>query len=97
MTPDEGCRADPEPCPQVGDKLPAATLYEDSPANSVNTADLCKGKVVMFGVPGAFTPGCSQVGGPGHRSRSHRLSQTLLVFMHVLCFVFDIFELQKLP
>jgi len=51
---------------KVGDKLPSATLYEDSPANSVNTADLCKGKVVMFGVPGAFTPGCSQTHLPGY-------------------------------
>ncbi|XP_037083321.1 peroxiredoxin-5, mitochondrial-like isoform X2 [Pollicipes pollicipes] len=47
---------------KVGDKLPAATLFEGSPANSVNTADLCKGKtVILFGVPGAFTPACSQV------------------------------------
>lgn len=47
---------------QEGDKLPSVELYEDSPANKVNVADLCAGKkVVLFAVPGAFTPGCSKV------------------------------------
>merc|ERR1712212_381067 len=43
---------------KVGDKLPAVDLFEDNPGNKVNTADL-KGKVVIFGVPGAFTPTCN--------------------------------------
>lgn len=47
---------------QEGDKLPSADLFEDSPANKVNIAELCAGKkVVIFAVPGAFTPGCSKV------------------------------------
>lgn len=59
---------------KVGDKLPSATLYEDTPANSVNTADLCKGKtVVLFGVPGAFTPGCSQTHLPGYIEKADTL------------------------
>jgi len=37
-------------------------LFEDSPANKINTGDLVNGKkVIIFGVPGAFTPGCSKV------------------------------------
>ena len=37
-------------------------MFEDSPANKVNIADLCAGKkVILFAVPGAFTPGCSKV------------------------------------
>lgn len=47
---------------QVGDKVPSIDLYEKTPANKVNFASLCDGKkVVVFGVPGAFTPGCSKV------------------------------------
>ncbi|KAL8604808.1 hypothetical protein ACOMHN_028436 [Nucella lapillus] len=42
-----------------GDKLPSADLFEGNPDAKVNTADL-KGKVVIFGVPGAFTPTCNK-------------------------------------
>ena len=46
----------------VGDKVPSATLYKmgaDGP-EAVTTDDYCAGrKVVIFGVPGAFTPTCS--------------------------------------
>ena len=49
---------------QVGDKLPSVELYENTPTNKVNLSDLAKGKkVVIFAVPGAFTPGCSKVKG----------------------------------
>eukprot|EP00560_Eucampia_antarctica_P008699 CAMPEP_0197825358 /NCGR_PEP_ID=MMETSP1437-20131217/2458_1 /TAXON_ID=49252 ORGANISM="Eucampia antarctica, Strain CCMP1452" /NCGR_SAMPLE_ID=MMETSP1437 /ASSEMBLY_ACC=CAM_ASM_001096 /LENGTH=222 /DNA_ID=CAMNT_0043425327 /DNA_START=31 /DNA_END=699 /DNA_ORIENTATION=- len=50
---------------KVGDKLPAVTLQEGQanygkPEN-VDLLDLIKGKkVVIFAVPGAFTPGCSK-------------------------------------
>lgn len=54
---------------QIGEKLPAATLYtmqEGKPA-AVTTDDLFAGKkVVVFAVPGAFTPTCSQVHLPGY-------------------------------
>jgi peroxiredoxin 5 len=47
---------------QVGDKLPSVDLFENTPKDKVNIADLAKGKkIVIFGVPGAFTPGCSKV------------------------------------
>ncbi len=37
-------------------------LYENTPATKVNIAELTAGKkVIIFGVPGAFTPGCSKV------------------------------------
>jgi peroxiredoxin 5 len=52
---------------EVGDSLPSATLHEGSPANKVDPAALfAHGKVVIFGVPGAFTPGCSNTHLPGY-------------------------------
>uniref|UniRef100_A0A6I8N0S6 thioredoxin-dependent peroxiredoxin n=1 Tax=Ornithorhynchus anatinus TaxID=9258 RepID=A0A6I8N0S6_ORNAN len=46
----------------VGDKLPSVELFEENPGNKVNLEELFKGKKgVLFGVPGAFTPGCSKV------------------------------------
>jgi glutaredoxin/glutathione-dependent peroxiredoxin len=53
----------------VGDNIPEATLMQmtgDGPA-PVSTADLFKGKkVVLFAVPGAFTPTCSAQHLPGY-------------------------------
>eukprot|EP00092_Neocalanus_flemingeri_P031139 GFUD01033826.1.p1 GENE.GFUD01033826.1~~GFUD01033826.1.p1 ORF type:complete len:158 (-),score=40.89 GFUD01033826.1:245-718(-) len=51
----------------VGDQVPSVTLFEDSPGGKVELASLCAGKkVVIFGVPGAFTPGCSKSHLPGY-------------------------------
>ncbi|GBP53017.1 Peroxiredoxin-5, mitochondrial [Eumeta japonica] len=59
---------------KVGDALPNVDLFEDSPANKVNICDLSKGKkVIIFGVPGAFTPGCSQTHLPGYVENSAKL------------------------
>ena len=53
---------------KVGDKIPSVTLYRmtaDGP-DAVTTDELCNGKkVVLFGVPGAFTPTCSAQHVPG--------------------------------
>jgi peroxiredoxin len=54
---------------KVGDKIPSVTLKvmgADGPQN-VTTDELFNGKkVVMFAVPGAFTPGCSMTHLPGY-------------------------------
>ena len=53
---------------QVGDSLPNATftLLTSEGASEPTTADLFDGKkVVMFAVPGAFTPTCSEAHLPG--------------------------------
>ena len=51
---------------EVGDTLPAVTLYDGKPDNKVDLAALCKGrKVVIIGVPGAFTPTCHKTHLPG--------------------------------
>lgn len=61
---------------KAGDKIPAATLYEmgsDGPA-AVSTDDLFGGKkVVLFGVPGAFTPTCSAQHLPGFKNLADQI------------------------
>jgi 2-Cys peroxiredoxin 5 len=45
-----------------GTKLPNSVLFEDNPGNKVNVHDLFAGKKgIILGVPGAFTPTCSNV------------------------------------
>lgn len=60
----------------VGDKVPSATLYKmgaDGP-EAVTTDDYCAGrKVVIFGVPGAFTPTCSAQHVPGFMQNADAL------------------------
>ena len=53
---------------KVGDKIPSVTLQTKTAdgIQSVSTDDLFKGKkVVLFAVPGAFTPTCSAKHLPG--------------------------------
>jgi peroxiredoxin len=54
---------------QVGDKIPAATVKSmgsEGPMD-LSTEDIFSGKkVLMFAVPGAFTPGCSLTHLPGY-------------------------------
>ena len=54
---------------QEGDRLPEATLHviQDGRPTAVTTGGLFGGKkVVLFAVPGAFTPTCSQAHLPGY-------------------------------
>jgi peroxiredoxin len=53
----------------VGDKVPDVEVKTMGPEGpqTVKTGELLgKGKVVLFAVPGAFTPGCSRVHLPGY-------------------------------
>ncbi len=63
---------------QIGDRVPDATLSESTefgeacPVNPspVNVAEAIKGKrVVIFGLPGAFTPTCSAKHVPGYLAK----------------------------
>jgi peroxiredoxin len=68
---------------QIGDRLPEGTLTEmienEAPGcaigpNSFRVSDLLKGKrIVIFGVPGAFTPTCSAKHVPGYVSNYDKL------------------------
>ena len=53
---------------QVGEKIPDVTIktMADGGMQDLSTAELCAGKkVVLFSVPGAFTPTCSMQHLPG--------------------------------
>ncbi|ELK13389.1 peroxiredoxin-5, mitochondrial [Pteropus alecto] len=59
---------------KVGDTIPSVVVFEGKPENKVNLAELFKGKKgVLFGVPGAFTPGCSKTHLPGFVNQSGAL------------------------
>jgi peroxiredoxin len=60
---------------KIGDKLPEATLYESTgfgeacplSPNPINTVEAAKGKrIVLFALPGAYTPTCSAKHVPGY-------------------------------
>lgn len=59
---------------KVGDTLPDALLHENTPQTKIQIADAIKGKkVIIFGVPGAFTPGCSVTHLPGYLAKEKDL------------------------
>ena len=61
---------------QVGDKIPAGTLKYVTPEGpkDISTDEFFRGKkVVLFAVPGAFTPACSQRHLPGYVDKAAEL------------------------
>ena len=52
---------------KTGDTLPNRELMEGTPGNKVNIKELFSGKKgVLFAVPGAYTPACSNIHLPGY-------------------------------
>lgn len=61
---------------QVGDRMPDAKLWKmtgDGPRQTSAAEELGSGKVVLFAVPGAFTPTCSDHHLPGFVLRAEEL------------------------
>jgi peroxiredoxin len=61
---------------KVGDKIPSMTLKRIGPEGmeDVSTDALFQGKVVLFAVPGAFTPTCSMKHLPGFIEKADEFS-----------------------
>lgn len=62
----------------VGERIPdveVRVMNEEGRPETVMTGDLLgSGKVVLFAVPGAFTPGCSRTHLPGYVARADELN-----------------------
>lgn len=61
----------------AGDRIPdvEVRILTDKGPEAVQTGEvLGKGRVVLFAVPGAFTPGCSKVHLPGFVQHAHLLT-----------------------
>ena len=61
---------------QTGDNIPACTLKTMGEAGptDITTDEIFSGKkVVLFAVPGAFTPGCSQTHLPGYVANADKI------------------------
>ena len=61
---------------QVGDKIPSVTLHhmtDKGPAEITTDEIFNNKKVVLFALPGAFTPTCSQAHVPGYLVKSDEL------------------------
>ncbi len=62
----------------AGDTIPDVTIMtmgSDGPAPAQSGTVLGKGTVVLFGVPGAFTPACSDQHLPGYVALADRLKE----------------------
>lgn len=60
-----------------GDRIPDVTvsiMQDGSPTDVSSLEVLGAGRVVLFAVPGAFTPGCSRVHLPGYAERAAEIS-----------------------
>ena len=61
---------------QVGDSIPDATMkiLGDKGPQDITTSDIFSGKkVVLFAVPGAFTPTCSEAHLPGYVANADKI------------------------
>ena len=59
---------------KIGDKLPVMALFEGDPGTKIQMPDLFVGKRgILFGVPGAFTPGCSKTHLPGYVGKADEI------------------------
>lgn len=61
---------------QAGDKLPdvqVQMMSEQGPVTVQTSEVLGSGRVLLFAVPGAFTPGCSKIHLPGYVQRAEEL------------------------
>lgn len=55
---------------RVGQEIPSVELFDKDPDHKINLKKYIAGKkVIIFGVPGAFTPGCSQTHVPSFLKR----------------------------
>ena len=72
---------------RIGDRLPEASFFAATAdgAREVTSSDIFKNrKVVLFAVPGAFTPTCHEMHLPGFLSISTPSGARASIRLHVL-------------
>ncbi|CAG8507019.1 903_t:CDS:2 [Ambispora leptoticha] len=62
---------------KAGDKLPSVTVNEKNPDHNINIAEFFAPykKAILFGVPGAFTPGCTKTHVPGYLENYDKIKE----------------------
>jgi hypothetical protein len=61
--------------PEVGGELPSIKVFEGTPENAIDLKELFGMKRgILFGVPGAFTPGCSKTHLPSYLAEYKHLT-----------------------
>ena len=63
----------------VGDAIPDIEVQEGSPGNQISIAKELRGKALIVGVPGAFSPACSESHMTGYIENASKLPQTFIV------------------
>ena len=61
---------------KIGDKIPGSELFyidQNNDIKKIDVLDLCKGKTIILGMPGAFTKTCSAIHLPGY-IKNHELA-----------------------
>ena len=77
-----GCRQfhlSPRLLINVGDAIPDIEVQEGSPGDKISIAKELKGKALIIGVPGAFSPACSEGHMVGFIENASKLPQTFVV------------------
>ena len=63
----------------VGDAIPDIEVQEGTPGNKISIAKELKSKALIIGVPGAFSPACSEGHIAGFIENASKLPQTFIV------------------
>jgi len=62
----------------IGEKIPAVEMHQGFPPEKINLRDFCANKkVIMVGLPGAFTPTCSNQQIPNYMAAQDALRDTV--------------------
>jgi len=75
---------------KIGDKLPNSELFyldQNNDVKKIDILDLCKGKTIILGMPGAFTKTCSALHLPGYiKNYDLKIHLHLCIFLTSMIF-----------
>ena len=74
---------------KIGDKLPKSELFyldQNNDVKKIDILDLCKGKTIILGMPGAFTKTCSAFHLPGYINTASLTKEIRFTFCELFKF-----------